>query len=306
LRGSFRTDGHRFLLLSFKLKELNSGKYKRLPENQLPPRITSTVAGVDYYLTEVRNVVKSAQDVMDLWGCDPLEIKVLGLDLGQAFVVGASAILPGQTDVDQNPETSGTGQDAIMQDVDTLPGQPDSDQNPEMIESDQDVDVDDSQCLDPNVAPPSQKKTQGHAFYNLAVSQKAVYQPTLKLRSWTEHRKKEKTEEQTESVADIEWRLPPLRGPDTNVTEYKAISNANHDQLDTFYNGENMLYKRHVYDAKRARQEEFAVITDRLLNMVGGTIGRKREDDNKVAIGIGLGQFSSTSGLSSLHSLSER
>ncbi|KAF9343638.1 hypothetical protein BGX34_006534, partial [Mortierella sp. NVP85] len=97
LRGSFRTDGHRFLLLSFKLKELNSAKYKRLPESQLPPRITSTVAGTDYYLTEVRNVVKSDQDVADLWDCDPREIKVLGLDLGQAFVVGASAILPDQT-----------------------------------------------------------------------------------------------------------------------------------------------------------------------------------------------------------------
>ncbi|KAK3812150.1 MAG: hypothetical protein J3Q66DRAFT_442917 [Benniella sp.] len=185
--------------------------------------MTTTVAGVDFYLTEVRNVVKSAQDVMDLWVCDPLEIKVLGLDLGQAFVVGASAILPGQTDSDQNPERS---------------------------ETDQDVDVDGSQCPDPNMAPPSQSKTQGQAFYNLAVSRKAVYQPTLKLRSWTEHRKKERTDEQTESVADIESRLPPFRGPDTNVAEYKAVSDVNHDQLDSFYNGQNMLYKRHVYDAK--------------------------------------------------------
>ncbi|KAK3822858.1 MAG: hypothetical protein J3Q66DRAFT_437301 [Benniella sp.] len=235
LRGSFRTDGHRFLLLSFKLKELNSAKYKRLPENQLPPRITSTVAGVDYYLTEIRNVVKSYQDVADLWDCDPRDIKVLGLDLGQAFVVGASAILPDQVHEDLSPEINATDKDTVMQDVG--------------IDSSQGAGTDPP---DPNT-PPSANKTQ-QVFYNLAVSQKAVYQPTLKLRSWTEHRKKEKTDEQTESVADIESRLPPLRGPDTNVAEYKAISDANHDQLDTFYNGDNMLYKRHYYDAKRGKR----------------------------------------------------
>jgi hypothetical protein len=116
-----------------------------------------------------------------------------------------------------------------MQDVDTLPGQPDGDQNPEMCERDQDVDVDGSQCPDPNVAPPSQNKTQGQAFYNLAVSQKAVIQPTLKLRTWTTRRKNETPEGRMESMTEIESRLPPLRGPDTNIAEYKAIPVANHE-----------------------------------------------------------------------------
>ncbi|KAF9348418.1 hypothetical protein BGX26_000173 [Mortierella sp. AD094] len=35
--------------------------------------------------------------------------------------------------------------------------------------------------------------------------------------------------------------------------------------------------------------------------MVGGTPGQKRDEKNKVIIGIGLGEFSSTSRLSSLH-----
>ena len=52
LYGSIRTDGFRLQLLSFKLKELNSVKYKRLPDDILPERITSTVGDVDYYLTE--------------------------------------------------------------------------------------------------------------------------------------------------------------------------------------------------------------------------------------------------------------
>ena len=94
LYGSIRKDGFRLQLLSFKLGELNSVKYKRLPDDILPERITSTVGGVDYYLTEVRNVVKSRDDVRRLWGCEPEDISIIGLDLGQTCVVGASAILP--------------------------------------------------------------------------------------------------------------------------------------------------------------------------------------------------------------------
>ncbi|KAI8597228.1 hypothetical protein EDD21DRAFT_437411 [Dissophora ornata] len=94
LRGSIRTDGFRLQLTAFKLNELNAVKYRRLPVEKLPPRITSTLAGTDYFLTEIRNIVKIKQDVSDLWDCDPERIKVLGLDLGQAFVIGASALLP--------------------------------------------------------------------------------------------------------------------------------------------------------------------------------------------------------------------
>ncbi|KAF9345765.1 hypothetical protein BGX26_002764 [Mortierella sp. AD094] len=94
LRGSIRTDGFRLQLLAFKLKELQSVRYKRLSENVLPLRINSTVGGVNYYLTEIRNVVKERQDVTNLWGCEPEQIKILGIDLGQACVAGASAVLP--------------------------------------------------------------------------------------------------------------------------------------------------------------------------------------------------------------------
>ncbi|KAI7815735.1 hypothetical protein BC939DRAFT_509019 [Gamsiella multidivaricata] len=48
-------------------------------------------------LGSVRNVVKTKQDVAVLWDCEPEKIKILGLDLGQAFVVGASALLPEKT-----------------------------------------------------------------------------------------------------------------------------------------------------------------------------------------------------------------
>ncbi|KAF9996309.1 hypothetical protein BGZ65_008101 [Modicella reniformis] len=48
------------------------------------------------------------------------------------------------------------------------------------------------------------------------------------------------------------------------------------DELNQFYNGNNFQYKRHKYDAKKARVAEHAIITDCLLNMVGGSIGRPK------------------------------
>lgn len=40
---------------------------------------------------------------------------------------------------------------------------------------------------------------------------------------------------------------------------------------------------------------------DSLLCMVGGSISVRKKDEDKVVIGIGLGQFASSSRLSSLH-----
>jgi len=71
-------------------------------------------------------------------------------------------------------------------------------------------------------------------------------------------------------------------------------------QLDTFYNGRNR-YKKHFWDMRRARQEEFNRIADQLLGMVGGSVGQQRDPANKVIIGIGLGQFASQGRLTSLH-----
>ena len=73
------------------------------------------------------------------------------------------------------------------------------------------------------------------------------------------------------------------------------------EQLDKFYNGNNMLFERHCFDAKKARDAEFAVVAERLRNMVGGSTGRKRAADEKVVIGVGLGDFASKMRLSSLH-----
>ncbi|KAK3837873.1 MAG: hypothetical protein JOS17DRAFT_376805 [Linnemannia elongata] len=84
-RGSIRTDGYRLQVPAYKLHELSCVRYKRLPLDQLPLRLTSTLSGLDDPLTEIRNVVTTKEDVARLWGCPPSDIKILAVDLGREF-----------------------------------------------------------------------------------------------------------------------------------------------------------------------------------------------------------------------------
>ncbi|KAK3844875.1 MAG: hypothetical protein J3R72DRAFT_57815 [Linnemannia gamsii] len=243
-------------LIAFKLNELHSVKYRQLPADRLPNRLTSTVAGTDYFLTEIRNVVSTPQDIVDLWGCDPKQIKILGIDLGQAFVVGASALLPSRNKhLDKEGSLEGAQED-------------------------------------PLVKQPTTK------YFNLSVKQKAVYQPTFKLRRWMEQRRAQPLEGGG-SISQIETSLPAYHGPDASISEYTARVHEVQAQLDSFYG--NVVLKKHRWNAKKARDEEYRLIANRLLELVGGSLGAKRKESNKVVIGVGLGQFSSRIRLSSLH-----
>jgi len=258
LHGSIRTDGFRLQLLAYKLKELKSVRYKRLRADVLPLRINSTTGGVDYFLTEIRNVVKTPQDVANLWECEPDDIKILGIDLGQACVVGASAILPRTRSKMKTPHP-----DAKMEGGNT--------------------------------------STESLIFRNLAVKQKAVYQPNFKHRRWMETEKNKDPGNGLKTIQDIETELPRLHGEGASLAAYLDKYNEVKEQLSDFYNGSNNRFKKHKWDVRRAKEEEYRLITDRLLGMVGGSIGAKRHRDNKVVIGVGLGKFSSNSRLSSLH-----
>ncbi|KAG0346723.1 hypothetical protein BGZ54_005111, partial [Gamsiella multidivaricata] len=281
IRGSIRTDGFRLQLTAFKLKELLSVRYRRHPTDILPSRITSTVGGVDYYLTEVRNVVKTKQDVAVLWDCEPEKIKILGLDLGQAFVVGASALLPEKT------------LDDMKKSVSLENGKPRNDSyNPEQAcvtgasmprskESfhQQNSAVGTEQPDNDNDTEASARSSQ--VFYNLAVKQKAVYQPTFKFRRWLEERKRSIPLGAAKSISNIESELPALRGKDASVEKYVAGLAGVKEQLDEFYN-KSATFKKHQWDARKAREAEFDIIADRLLNMVGGSLGRQRDEEDKV------------------------
>ncbi|KAG9326309.1 hypothetical protein KVV02_004046 [Mortierella alpina] len=190
LRGFVRTDGFRLQVLAYKLKELQAARYKRLPDERLPPRINSTVAVVDYYLSEMRNVIKTPQDVARLFdGCPPDKIKS------------------------------------------------EKEKVPEVI---------------------------------------------------------------SQSITDIESAMPPLRGHQGSMEKYAAELEQVQTVLDGFYR-DDQRFKKHEWDHSKAKEGEYAIITDRLLKMVGGAIGEKRKPDNPVIIAIGLGDFTSTSGFTSLH-----
>ncbi|KAI1313906.1 hypothetical protein EDD11_002406 [Mortierella claussenii] len=135
-------------------------------------------------------------------------------------------------------------------------------------------------------------------YQNLVAKQKAVYQPTFEFRKWLEENRRIVPEGANLSVGDIESNMPALRGEGTDFASYAAYQEVHQQQLEYFY---GRRYHKHNWDSRRAKEFEYAALTDQLLRMVGGRIGEQRKNENKVAIGIGLGQFSSNSKLSSLH-----
>ncbi|GJJ67737.1 hypothetical protein EMPS_00083 [Entomortierella parvispora] len=267
LRGSIRTDGFRLQLLGFKLNELNCVKFRRLPPERLPESITSTLGGTGHYLTEIRNVIKSESDVRRLWpGVNAQDIKVLGIDMGQAFVVGASALLPPPTKAD-------TVSNAKL------------DSTPEAK----------SDTVSKSKSRAAPEKTY---FHNLSIKQKAVYQPTFRHRNWLQRRKGRPPAEGMQSMAQIESSLPHRHGPEASIKDYVRRLNEVEDQFQEFYG--KAAIKKHKWNARKARRQEFRTIANRLLGLVGGSIGARRDESNHVIIGIGLSSFSSKMRLSSL------
>ncbi|CAO3567070.1 unnamed protein product [Mortierella alpina] len=231
-----------------KLKELQSVRFKRPSEMPLPCRLTTTTGGTDYYLTEIRNVVKRKGDVARLWpDCRPEAIKILGIDLGQACVVGASALLPGV------------------------------------------------------VPPVSSIKSKDQFKSTAGAVATGSLSAHLQAPPWMEEQKGIVPSGATRSISNIESSLPPLRGQGASYTNFVEELQKVEQQLDDFYNGNNMRFKSHKWDATRASESEFKIITNRLLKLLGGSIGAQRKEDMKVVIAIGLGQFSSSARLSSMH-----
>ncbi|KAK3839087.1 MAG: hypothetical protein JOS17DRAFT_168561 [Linnemannia elongata] len=297
LRGSIRTDGFRLQLPAFKLRELQSVRYCRLDPAKLPPKLTSTVGGTDYYLKEIRHVITCKEDVEKLWPGVPVDkIKTLTLDGGQVCVIGAFADLA--EDVLSQAKGKENASESSMEGVATTT----TTDNQQVINaaisalSKVPVPLPHSQGL-----PITSSRT---TFLNLAVKQKAVYQPMFRFRRWLEGAKQEQVcvDGQQVSISDIESRLPPLKGQGSSVINYVQELERVEERLQEFYAGPSNRYKRHHWDMQKARDYEYQVIADRLLGIVGGSLGRRYDPSNPVLIGVGLGEFSIKSGLSALNS----
>ncbi|KAG0059120.1 hypothetical protein BGZ92_006999, partial [Podila epicladia] len=167
LRGSIKTNGYQLQVLAFKLRELLSVRYKRYSSDLLPDRLLTTTAGTDDHLTEVRNVFKTKEDVERLLGCtaDQLaSVSYLGIDLGQACVVGSYAYLP----PGKEPK-GGRNRHRGRRKRGSRGRKPRG-----------------SKCS--KVKTDSRAKS-GMRHINLVAKQKAVAQPTLKHRRWMETQK---------------------------------------------------------------------------------------------------------------------
>ncbi|KAI7829569.1 hypothetical protein BC939DRAFT_500057 [Gamsiella multidivaricata] len=140
-----------------------------------------------------------------------------------------------------------------------------------------------------------QKKIKEEDY--VLADRKAVYQPIFNYRRWLGECKRMVLPGAIESISDIESRLPPLCGDDANFAKYVTELGNAKMQLDSFYNHSTAV-KKHQWGARKARKAEYAIITNRLLKMVGGVTGRQRDEANKVVVGVSHEQFSTKSRLS--------
>ncbi|KAG0064076.1 hypothetical protein BGZ89_009395 [Linnemannia elongata] len=53
-------------IMAFKIRERQDARFRRLLEDDLPPRLTITVTGSDYYLSETCNLIQSKEDIAKL------------------------------------------------------------------------------------------------------------------------------------------------------------------------------------------------------------------------------------------------
>ncbi|KAF9109510.1 hypothetical protein BGX30_008380, partial [Mortierella sp. GBA39] len=235
-QGSIRTDGFLVQVMAFKLRERQDARFKRLAEEDMPSRITTTVAGVNGFLQEIRNVIKSEQDIKELWpGKDVDRMKILTLDGGQACVVGAFAHLPNGLGGKEKAE-EGSSMDGIIttnQESTSLASQGSASVDP----------VPASASTFTSAQPPvtdSLVTISRPAYYNLAVKQKAVYQPTFRFRRWLENEKMATPQgDEEKSITYIETHLPPLRGQDASVIEYVRELEQVEQRLKRFYTGDD-------------------------------------------------------------------
>ncbi|KAF9956089.1 hypothetical protein BGZ72_003026 [Mortierella alpina] len=285
LRGSIRTDGRLVQLLAFKNKELQSVRFRRLPNDKLPNPLISTIGGTDRYLTEARNIFPSIADVENLLSVDPSQVAVLSLDLGTSCVVGATVSLP----FNQTPATlrrPPIGKEQVKRRKKRRGKRTPGSRNRTRARQ---------------KARKSATNPQPAQYFDLVVKRKAVARPTDDFANWLEQKKQHTMGATTgRTVQDLESTLPPLQGDGSSFCQHVAARRAVEVDLDRFYNSSN--FWKHRFDAQVCYKEEFHKVAEGLLNMVGGSVGRPRLPHQHVVIAVGLAKFTGSKGPPSLDS----
>ncbi|KAF9126355.1 hypothetical protein BGW39_006691 [Mortierella sp. 14UC] len=242
LRGSIRTNGRLLQLLAFKVKELQSVRYHRIPEVKLPNPHVTTIGGTNGYLTEVRNVFRTAADMASLLAIDPSLVAALSIDLGTSCLAGASVSLPpGQTPTTLKRPSSERDQRKKKKPrrAKRKPG-------------------DWNRRSKRQKARKLAKQSQTTRHFDLVVKRKAVSQPTDSFANWFEGQKDNSTGASTgRTIQDLEPTLPPLKGEGASFREHVAARRVCEGDLDDFYNSTN--FWKHAWDAE-ARSLGYLVI----------------------------------------------
>ena len=281
LQGSITTDGTKLMITVFKLRELSSVKYKRLAEDRMPDRIISTVAGLKDFLTEVRHVFPNDEAFRKRYGNILAKaVSILGIDLGKQFVAAAHALLP--ENEGKNPpvfpnltiKTKATYQPLFkfqewleeqVNAMSTLSSTSTTSTSTNTMSTNSLLPI-------PTPVLPPQSS-----------SRQSTSQPTSRPTSYT--------------LSQIMSSLPPLKGPNASFTKYMIRLDEIAPEMDAFFGSKR--YSKRLWDLKKAQEAEYSIMTDSLLKMVGGSIGRQIREDERVLIAIGNSNFSSNKGLPS-------
>ncbi|KAF9940993.1 hypothetical protein BGZ67_006231 [Mortierella alpina] len=98
----------------------------------------------------------------------------------------------------------------------------------------------------------------------------------------SEHKKAQETSAGV-TITEIEDSLPPLRGDDAHVEDYVSrVKNVEATLVKFYSDDDRESWKRHKFYLKKAFDEEFRVVADsllRMVGMVGGTSSAPREED---------------------------
>ncbi|KAG0281211.1 hypothetical protein BGZ97_009305, partial [Linnemannia gamsii] len=234
LKGSIRTNGRLLQLLAFKLKELQSVRYRRVPEDKLPNTLVTTIGGTNSYLTEARNVFSTAADVANLLAADPNQITVLSLDLGTSYLAGATVSLPaGVTPATLKRPLEKEGDRKKKKRTRRAKRKP----------------GDRRRQRERQKARRLTNLSQTTRYFDLVVKRKAVSRPTDSFSNWLEDQKDSTIGVSTgKSIQNIETALPLLKGDGASFREHVAARHACEDDLDNFYNKSN--FWKHQWDVK--------------------------------------------------------